>query len=207
MLAMSELFAHRGQFQRLDMPDADVSYLGEFDIGLPHRQVLKRLIDTIPWRTGQIILWGKPRMQPRLIAWFGDPGASYSYSGVELQPLPWTDELLRLKTSTESVVRSTFNSVLLNYYRDQNDSMGLHSDDERELGDTPIIASLSLGDRRTLIFKHRSRRDQASIRVPLESGSLLLMKGDTQKNWKHGINKESRPCGPRVNLTFRKIHI
>jgi alkylated DNA repair dioxygenase AlkB len=83
--------------------------------------------------------------------------------------------------------------------------MGMHSDDERELGGQPVIASLSLGDRRTLIFKHKTRSDQPPVRVPLESGSLLLMKGDTQKNWKHGINRESRPCGPRVNLTFRRI--
>jgi alkylated DNA repair dioxygenase AlkB len=98
-----------------------------------------------------------------------------------------------------------FNSVLLNYYRDQRDSMGFHSDDERELGERPIIASLSLGEERTFILKHKTKKHLKTVRLILASGSLLLMKGGTQRYWKHGINKESRPCGPRVNLTFRRI--
>jgi alkylated DNA repair dioxygenase AlkB len=141
-----------------------------------------------------------------LISWFGDLGAHYRYSGVELQPLPWTGDLLNLKTRSERAAQASFNSVLLNYYRDENDSMGFHSDDERELGAKPIIASISLGDSRTLIFKHKTRPDQPRIRISLESGSLLLMQGATQKHWKHGIDKEPRPCGARLNLTFRQIH-
>jgi alkylated DNA repair dioxygenase AlkB len=95
--------------------------------------------------------------------------------------------------------------VLLNYYRDHNDSMGLHSDDEPELGRNPTIASLSLGTPRTLVLKHRSRRELKPIHLTLDPGSLLLMQGETQHHWKHGINKLHRPCGPRVNLTFRRI--
>jgi alkylated DNA repair dioxygenase AlkB len=203
---VSDLFENRGQFRRLEMPDADVSYLADFDLGVSHEQILNRLIAAIPWRTERIILWGKSRAQPRLSAWFGDPAAKYRYSGVEFEPLPWTEDLLSMKTRAERAAQASFNSVLLNYYRDKNDSMGMHSDDERELGDKPVIASLSLGDRRTLIFKHKTRPAQPPIRVPLQSGSLLLMKGETQKNWKHGIRRESRPCGPRVNLTFRRIY-
>jgi alkylated DNA repair dioxygenase AlkB len=105
----------------------------------------------------------------------------------------------------QDLVHERFNSVLLNYYRDHRDSMGFHSDDERELGPTPIIASVSLGATRTFVLKHKTRPELKPIRLELPSGSLLLMKGLTQKNWKHGIDKQSKPCGPRVNLTFRQI--
>ena len=102
-------------------------------------------------------------------------------------------------------LRTDFNSVLLNYYRDHRDSMGMHSDDEPELGERPILASLSLGEERTFILKHKRDKALKPVRLKLASGSLLLMKGDTQRYWKHGIDKETRPCGPRVNLTFRRI--
>jgi len=97
--------------------------------------------------------------------------------------------------------------VLFNYYRNHRDSMGMHSDDEPELGERPILASLSLGEERTFILKHKREKDSKPVRLKLASGSLLLMKGDTQRCWKHGIDKESRPCGPRINLTFRRILI
>ncbi len=100
---------------------------------------------------------------------------------------------------------SSFNSVLLNYYRDGRDSMGLHADDEPELGPEPVIASLSLGATRNLYFRHRRCKELATVNVPLPSRSLLVMRGETQRNWKHGIRKVARPCGPRVNLTFRHI--
>ena len=99
----------------------------------------------------------------------------------------------------------SFNSALLNYYRDNRDSMGLHSDDEPELGERPIIASFSLGEERTIIFKHKTRSDRKPIRLTLANGSLLLMTGETQRYWKHGINKEKHPCGPRINLTFLRV--
>jgi alkylated DNA repair dioxygenase AlkB len=166
---------------------------------------LEYLIKATPWRSDSIVVWGKSHMQPRLIAWFGDSAARYSYSSVRLEPLPWTSELLALKTIIEAATGGAFNSVLLNYYRDHNDSMGLHSDSERELGKQPVIASLSLGDARTIIFKHRTKSNLAPIKIALQSGSLLLMKGHTQSHWKHGIRKESQRCGPRVNLTFRRI--
>jgi alkylated DNA repair dioxygenase AlkB len=114
--------------------------------------------------------------------------------------------LLDIKSPVEAIAGDKFNSVLLNYYRDHRDSMGMHSDDERELGKLPLIASLSLGGERTFILKHKTRKDLKPVRLKLASGSLLLMKGETQRHWKHGIEKETRPCGPRVNLTFRRIH-
>jgi alkylated DNA repair dioxygenase AlkB len=98
-----------------------------------------------------------------------------------------------------------FNSVLINYYRDHRDSMGMHSDDEPELGPNPVIASLSLGQTRQFVMRHKTNRALKIMRMNLDSGSLLLMKGETQTHWKHGIPKESQACGPRVNLTFRRI--
>lgn len=122
-----------------------------------------------------------------------------------MDPLPWTPRLSQLRQIVESTCDETFNSVLLNYYRNERDSMGFHSDDERELGPRPVIASLSLGASRVFVLKHKRLRSPP-INIPLDSGSLLLMKGDTQRNWKHGIPKSAKRLGPRVNLTFRRIN-
>ena len=127
------------------------------------------------------------------------------YPGTVLEPVPWTGMLSSLRDAVEQAAGGRFNSVLLNYYRDGNDAMGLHADDEPELGPAPVIASLSLGATRTLYFRHRTRRDLATFNLPLPSGSLLVMRGTTQQYWKHGLRRVSRPCGPRVNLTFRRI--
>jgi alkylated DNA repair dioxygenase AlkB len=202
---MADLFQSRSELRRLDMADADVSYADDFDFGEPRDTLLQHLLLLTPWRSQKITVWGKTYDQPRLMAWYGDPGKKYSYSGIELEPLPWTPRLLNLKQRVESAAGVLFNSVLINYYRDNRDSMGLHSDSEPELGQKPVIASLSLGDPRTLIFKHQKRVDLPTVKICLQPGSLLLMAGDTQANWKHGINKQARPCGPRVNLTFRTI--
>ena len=150
-------------------------------------------------------MWGKKHPQPRLIAWYGDPGRTYTYSGIEMRPLPWTHLLQHIRLKVESACSERFNSVLLNYYRNERDSMGMHSDDEPELGPRPTIASLSIGQERVFTFAPRRRQQLRPMQLTLPSGSLLLMKGDTQRNWKHGIAKASRPMGPRVNLTFRQI--
>ncbi|MEY4563516.1 MAG: hypothetical protein RLZZ618_2793 [Pseudomonadota bacterium] len=160
-----------------------------------------------PWRAETITLFGKPHPQPRLSAWFGDAGTRYAYSGLVLDPLPWTPLLLELKAAVAQCAEARFNSVLLNLYRDQRDSMGMHSDDEPELGHAPVIASLSLGEARTFILKHKTRPELKRVRIPLPSGSLLVMKGAMQANWRHGIDKERAPCGPRINLTFRWIDV
>lgn len=191
--------------RRLDLPDADVCYWPRVDLGAQPEVILDELIERIPWRSDVITLMGKQYPQPRLTAWFGDPGARYTYSGLSLEPMPWTDLLADIRSRVERLVDASFNSVLLNYYRDHRDSMGMHSDDERELGRNPAIASVSLGERRTLVLKHKFKSELRSVQLPLDSGSLLLMKGATQHHWKHGINKVSQPCGPRVNLTFRHI--
>ncbi len=199
---MSDLFAGS---ERLAMPGADVVYHRHFLPRSGAADMLRLMVDDIPWRQDNIMLWGRSVAQPRLTAWYGDPGRSYTYSGLTLEPLPWTDPLLLLRTMAEGIAGASFNSVLLNCYRDHNDSVGFHSDDEPELGATPIIGSISLGETRTLTFKPKRDKDGKPVRIALESGSLLVMKGDTQRNWRHAVAKESRPCGPRVNLTFRRI--
>ena len=187
------------------LPDAELYYLHHLPLAEPPHIVMGRLINEVPWRAENIFVWGRTYPQPRLIAWYGDAGKNYTYSGINLSPLPWTQALLDIKSRVEAATRTDFNSVLLNYYRDHRDSMGLHSDDEPELGAQPILASLSLGEERTFIFKHRHDRTLKPVRLKLASGSLLLMEGETQRYWKHGIDKETHPCGPRINLTFRRI--
>jgi alkylated DNA repair dioxygenase AlkB len=201
----SDLFTASAKLERVRMPDADMFYLDRLVLAGSDTEILRRLIAEIAWRSEEIVMWGRKLPQPRLTAWYGDPGRSYAYSGLRLDPLPWTPLLLDIKTRVEETAGSTFNSVLLNYYRDHHDSIGFHSDDEPELGDRPIIASLSLGAERTFILKHKTLGRLGRVQLRLAPGSLLLMSGDTQRCWRHGILKESRTCGPRVNLTFRRI--
>ena len=189
----------------LPLPDAELLLWRQCPLPAAPEALLERLVAETPWRSETITLWGQTYPQPRLLAWYGDPGSRYRYSRRTFEPLPWSELLRALRDVVEEVSGSRFNSVLLNYYRDERDSMGMHADDEAELGPRPVIASLSLGEERTLVFRHRTRRELAPVRLPLPSGSLLLMAGETQRHWKHGIDKQRRPCGPRINLTFRQI--
>ena len=201
----ANLFAMGAGLERIPMPDAEVFYLDRLELVQSDTEVLRSLIAEVPWRSEEVAMWGRKIPQPRLTAWHGDPGSVYAYSGIELHPAPWTPMLLDIKTRIEAAAGSAFNSVLINYYRDNRDSIGFHSDNEPELGERPVIGSLSLGEERTFILKHKRSKAVEQVRVRLASGSLLLMTGDTQRYWRHGILKESRPCGPRVNLTFRTI--
>ena len=199
---MPDLLASDGA-ERLPLVDADLLLWRRPDLGCDYASLMRQLIEKTEWRQEKVTVYGKSYPQPRLSAWYGD--LSYRYSGLQLEPVPWTALLSRLRQRIEKLTGHTFNSVLLNYYRDQHDCMGMHSDDERELGPRPAIASLSLGESRDFVLRHRSRKDQPSVRLPLESGSLLLMQGTTQQHWRHGINRLKRPCGPRLNLTFRRV--
>jgi alkylated DNA repair dioxygenase AlkB len=200
-----DLLGARARLERVPMLDAEVFYLPHLELAAPDTQVLQLLIAEVPWRSEAVMMWGRRAPQPRLTAWYGDEGARYAYSGIELHPLAWTPLLIDIKTRVEQAVGSNFNSVLLNYYRDHHDSIGFHSDDEPELGERPVIASLSLGAERSFVLKHKGSKLVRPVHLRLASGSLLLMRGDTQRCWRHGISKESRPRGPRVNLTFRTI--
>lgn len=158
----------------------------------------------IAWRQDTIRMFGRLVLTPRLSAWYGNEGASYTYSGLTLQPNNWTDELLGIKQKIETISGATFNSVLLNFYRHGQDSMGWHADDEPELGKMPTIASLSLGaERRFLLRAKKNHHQQHEIK--LTNGSLLIMSGNTQHHWQHAIPKTMRPTEPRINLTFRQI--
>lgn len=187
------------------IPDGELKLATDVELGAKGSKVFDELITATPWQERTIKLWGKSYLQPRLTAWYGDAGCGYSYSGIRLEPLPWTDLLLSLKDRVEALAGHRFNSVLLNYYRNERDSMGMHSDDEPELGPAPVIASLSLGQERSLLLRHKTRTDLGTLKLPLPNQSLLIMAGATQRHWKHGIAKLSRPCGPRLNLTFRRI--
>ncbi|MDJ0928990.1 MAG: DUF123 domain-containing protein [Gammaproteobacteria bacterium] len=190
---------------RLAIDDAQICFMPRLELPRPDAVLMRRMLAEVPWAQQEIVVYGRTRPQPRLTAWFGDPGAEYQYSGLRLHPHPWSSLLLELKARVEHQVGVSFNSVLLNYYRNERDSVGLHSDDEPELGPEPVIASLSLGATRTLTLQHKRRKSIRSVQLPLTSGSLLLMQGQTQRNWRHGINKSRQACGPRVNLTFRQI--
>ena len=200
---MPDLFADPGA-QPLPLEDADLVLWAEPDLGADPDELLAELTADVAWRQDRITVYGKSHLQPRLTAWYGD--CAYRYSGLTLEPAPWTPRLQQLRECVQALTGCEFNSVLLNYYRNEHDCMGMHSDDERELGPRPAIASLSLGAERELQLRHRARRDLKPVRLPLPPGSLLLMRGDTQRYWRHGIPRLRRPCGPRVNLTFRRIY-
>ena len=199
---MPDLFTSPGRWMPLALPDAEIALLRTFS--LPDN-AFDVLLAESPWRQDDIVIFGKRMQQPRLHAWYGDPGATYTYSGLRNEPLPWTHILTKIRRRVTDACGVGFNSVLLNLYRDQNDSMGMHADDELELGAEPVVASLSLGATRRFVLKHRTRRDLKAIRIDLEEGDLLLMRGATQAHWKHGLPKCSTSCGPRLNLTFRHI--
>lgn len=189
---------------QVPMDDADIRYYPDF-LGADQAQVYFNLLhQTLLWRQEQIEVYGKRYTIPRLQAWYGDKEASYRYSALSLSPIPWTSELISLKTLCEQKSGARFNSVLANLYRDGQDGMGMHADDEKELGPQPIIASLSFGQVRTVLFEHKHTKQK--VRLPLAAGSLLLMKGTTQQYWLHGIAKRKTPLGARINLTFRYIY-
>ena len=155
------------------------------------------------WETGFIKIFGKTHQIPRLQAWYADNGVNYTYSGKKLHRHNWNSTLIEIKEKIESITSFKFNSVLANLYRDGDDSMGLHSDDEKELGKNPLIASLSLGESRDIYFKHKNNK--SNLIIPQINGQLLVMYGKTQEYWKHEIKKTKKLKKPRINLTFRNI--
>lgn len=167
-------------------------------------QLYHLIVQNTPWRDDSIVLFGKKTPQPRRTAWYGDLGKSYTYSGLKMEPLPWTDELLQIKTKIELFLKHPFNSVLLNLYRHQKDSMGWHRDNEKELGPNPVIASLSFGASRTFCLRHYTDK-KLKVNLELNHGSLLLMQGQTQHFWEHALPKRTREIPQRLNLTFRQI--
>lgn len=168
-------------------------------------ELMAHLQRDVPWSQPVITLFGRSVASPRMAAWYGDSGAVYRYSGLENRPLPWLKPLDHLRRNLETITNSRFNSVLLNLYRNGDDAMGWHSDDEKSLGATPCIASVSIGAVRRFRMRHRFRKSVPPMSLELTHGSLLLMAGETQKYWKHAVMRTKKPVGPRINLTFRQI--
>lgn len=189
------------------LPHAELLFDPDFLPPAEAQTLLQELTSRLAWKHEPIKLFGREVMQPRLTAWHGDAGASYRYSGLQLQPEPWTPALLHLRRQVEAATGATFNSVLLNLYRSGQDSMGWHADDEPELGPEPVIASVTLGATRNFRLKPRDPQHtvHAPLTLPLTAGSLLLMRGPTQRHWLHALPKTARPVGPRLNLTFRLV--
>ena len=165
-------------------------------------QLFRLLLDAVDWEQREITVYGKTHPQPRLVAWFGNPGTSYTYAGLTLHPTPWIDPILQIKAVCEAIAGATFNSVLLNLYRNGDDTVGWHSDDEPELGPNPIIASVSLGAARR--FDLRNKVTKKTVKTLLLPGSVLLMTGRTQAEWVHQVPRTKRVGEARINLTFRQ---
>ncbi len=160
------------------------------------------VIETVPWSVHRLRLFGREIDSPRLSCWMGDEGASYRYSGTRFTPQPWLPALVALRARLDREFDARFNSVLANLYRDGRDAMGWHRDDEPELGDSPVIASLSLGATRRFLLKADAGDRHA---FELAQGDLLLMSGESQRRYRHALPRTAKPVGPRINLTFRRI--
>lgn len=159
---------------------------------------------SVPWRQERLVMFGREIDVPRLEAWIADPGLSYTYSGVRHEPQSWTPELLDMRGIVGALAHESFNSVLCNLYRDGSDGVDWHADDERELGDEPVIGSVSLGASRRFDLR---RVDDHSVRasVELHHGDVVIMRGTTQALWRHRVPRTKRPVGERINLTFRRV--
>ena len=166
-------------------------------------RIFSSALNEIPWESSTIKMYGKEVLIPRLQCWVGDPGCEYAYSGKSLQRYDFFEPLIEIRSLIQNQLGIYFNSVLANLYRDGNDSMGFHADDEPELGNNPVIASLSLGVERPLVFQNKDKTETKKFGQP--HGSLMLMQGATQSTWKHGIRKSKKILEPRINFTFRNI--
>ncbi|MDT3402286.1 alpha-ketoglutarate-dependent dioxygenase AlkB family protein [Mucilaginibacter terrae] len=195
-------FPEAGQSKGL--PKQFLEYVPKLIDPFTGQQLLEKLIAETPWQQSMRIMYTKEVLTPRLTAWYGDPEAFDYQSLKSTRPLAWTPELLMVKNLVEPLAGATFNSVLLNYYRDGNDSVAWHSDKEEILGKEPIIASVSFGQVRSFDIRNKlNHAEQYSVK--LEHGSFLLMKAGLQEKWEHRIAKSTKAMEPRVNLTFRIV--
>lgn len=203
---MHDLFSNPHEaLERIPLPDSELLFSASALGREEARKYFDALRSETVWREEEVVIWGKRHLQPRLVAWHGDPGTTYRYSGSVLQPCPWTPTLLALRNRVAEMAGASFNSVLLNLYRNEHDNMGWHSDDEPELGAEPTIASISLGEAREFRLKHRTRKDLPLSCMNLTDGSVLIMSGPTQRHWRHCLKRETATLGERINLTFREI--
>jgi alkylated DNA repair dioxygenase AlkB len=188
----------------LTLKDADITYYPHFFNLLEANILFRNLIQQICWKQEHIKVYGKTYLQPRLTAFYANNKKSYSYSNLKMQPHPFEGDMLAIKNKIESKLNIEFTSCLANLYRDGNDSNGWHADNEKELGEDPVIASLSFGAERVFQLKHKFNKT-LKTNLTLQHGSLLLMQGKTQTNWLHQVPKTKKRIGNRINLTFRII--
>ncbi len=186
------------------LPNAELRFTPDWLDAATADRWLAGLLAETPWQQPQVFLHGRYYPVPRLLAWYGDAEAGYRYSGLVHRPLPWTPLLADIRLQVQAAAGQRLNGVLLNYYRDGQDSMGWHSDDEPELGLNPLIASLNLGGTRRFDLR-RNGQTRIEHSLGLGHGSLLVMAGATQHHWQHQIAKTRKACAPRLNLTFRLI--
>lgn len=201
---IDDLFNAAVSSHRINLPDADL-LIYPFLFSHPDAdRYLCELMETIEWSQDTITIYGKQHLVPRLSAWYANQGKSYQYSGIELKGLTLLPVLNEIKQKIEDISDVSFNSVLANRYRDGSDSVGWHADDEPELGENPVIASVSFGEERVFQLKHKTDKSLKTSFI-LPHGSLLIMRGATQDNWLHQIPKSSKKMLERINLTFRVI--
>ncbi|CAN5174403.1 alpha-ketoglutarate-dependent dioxygenase AlkB [soil metagenome] len=187
-----------------ELKDLEIKYFPNF-LSPPEADLyFTILIKALDWKQYKVKIFGKEIPQPRLSALYAESEVSYTYSGLTLTPNKFSEELLEIRRRLKNIYPIDFTHCLANLYRDGSDSMGLHSDDENELGKDPVIASISLGATRKFKLKHKFEKG-LKFDLDLEPGSLLLMAGGTQHYWKHELPKTAKPVGPRINLTYRKL--
>ncbi len=190
--------------QQIDMQGADVVLHHHAWSPASGDQLCAQLIQQIEWRQDKISMFGQTHNVPRLNAWYGDPDYSYAWSGIQMHPNSWTPSLQQIKERVNELASVQFNSVLINLYRDGNDKVDWHADDEKVLGVDPVIASVSLGAARKFRMR-RKDRSRPPIEILLRSGDVLVMRGSTQQLWEHAVPRTKRIAQPRVNLTFRVV--
>ncbi len=188
----------------LKLRDADIWYYPSFFSREESGYYFHKLLKTTAWQQDDITVFGKTYKQPRLTALYANNEKTYSYSNIIMYPHLFTNELLDIKHKIETVIDKNFTTCLLNLYRDGQDSNGWHADNEKELGKKPVIASVSFGANRMFHLKHRYDKN-LKRKLVLETGTLLVMKGETQHYWLHQIPKTKKKVEARINLTFRII--
>ena len=202
---MEQLSFFNGGLQSPKLPVELMEYKPDFFSAGEVSELTPKLKSTIRWTQETIKMYGKLLNTPRLTAWYGDNSKTYAFSGKKYDPHPWTPELLLIKARVDAACGITFNSVLLNLYRNGNDSVAWHADDEPELGKNPMIASVSFGQVRRFDVRHKSDHT-LKYSVDLEKGSMLIMRGDLQHQWEHQVPKTAKALMERINLTFRVIN-
>lgn len=183
--------------------DGEAYYHGKVLNTAESQYYYQRLLEDIPWKNDEAIVFGKHYITKRKVAWFGDTNFKYTYSGVTKQAHLWTPDLVALKELVTQLSGQTYNSCLLNLYHSGEEGMAWHSDGEKTLLDNGAIASMTLGAERKFSFKHKNT--QQRIDILLEHGSLLVMQGEIQKHWLHRLPPTKKVQSPRINLTFRTI--